>query len=433
MDNKRIKSSSNNDTSSNTTITENNNNKPIFVLVGITTLDVILQIPEEIQPDMKTRATSQINTVGGNATNSAVVLSKLLDTSESDTTKDIGDDTSSSTGGDVSVEKLTNTSLKNNVFLISQMPSRNDPQTKQVLDYLHDDTSVNTSLLCYKRDEHNNSKFTLPISYVISASSTGSRTIINYRGNNHHDNSTPELLCEEFERALNTLLRSVYVTSRSKSAPIIFHFEGRNVPQVSLMMKLLEQHEQANRFHITLELEKKRGDGFMDERNLLSFCPSVVIFSKQWILERYPSFVNVESTLIQTLIQQRWLFANNNGIENNRIDVKRPITFLFTMGNFGALLIDIPAGNLNLPLTSSTITTPSQVVPPHTLNHADLVDTNGAGDAFLAGFLHGKYSKKLADSFHSVVWAHIVAAGKIKIKGFKAIDVGRCEELLAAQ
>ena len=145
-----------------------------LVVVGACYLDHILSVPRYPEEDEKLRAKSLSIRRGGNGPNTLEVLQQMV-------------------GG--------TTGRSASLFLCSTLPSSDCSATAKIRNSLGPMVDLST---CIYREDH-----TEPASsYIFSAASSGSRTIVNY-------NSLPEMTVDEFKD----------VCRRIESDEVWYHFE----------------------------------------------------------------------------------------------------------------------------------------------------------------------------------------------------------------
>ncbi|VDM96899.1 unnamed protein product [Thelazia callipaeda] len=168
-----------------------------ILIVGLTCLDIVNYVESYPVEDGDSRVVKQVWTTGGNATNNITVLNQL----------------------------------NSHSVLFSSIPAQ-----CPVLESLLKGAGIKTNY-CIRR-----SNSELPISTIIVSESTGSRTILHYRGQLQEPN------CREFQDAFPDISRFSWI-----------HFEGRNFENVISMIRHVRKMRQNNeKPTISLECEKVR-------------------------------------------------------------------------------------------------------------------------------------------------------------------------------
>ena len=148
---------------------------PTLVVVGACYLDTILTVPYYPKEDEKLRAVSLSKRRGGNGPNTLEVLGQLINPRDEPEASSLA--------------------------LCSVLPSANSVAVGQIKASLGSHVDVST---CIYREAYTEAAS----SYIISATGSGTRTIVNY-------NELPEMTLAEFE----------LVCSRIDSRQIWYHFE----------------------------------------------------------------------------------------------------------------------------------------------------------------------------------------------------------------
>ncbi|MES9873319.1 MAG: PfkB family carbohydrate kinase [Candidatus Sedimenticola sp. 6PFRAG7] len=252
-----------------------------ILAVGIATLDIINTVDAYPGEDQEVRASQQRLSRGGNATNTLVVLSQLGQ--KCDWAGVLADDPDSS-------------------YLVADL------------------NRYNIDLGCCEAYPGGKT----PTSYVSLSAATGSRTIVHYR-------DLPEYSAAAFEKV--ALEDYDWV-----------HFEGRNVPDLALML----QRAKANGVACSLEIEKPRAG--IEE---LFGLPDVLLFSRAYAVEKGYDQPADFLRSVQPLIS-------------------RGGKVFLAWGEEGGAALDADGR-----FCSSPAFAPGQVV-----------DTLGAGDVFNAGVIH---------------------------------------------
>ncbi|RZF35567.1 hypothetical protein LSTR_LSTR005095 [Laodelphax striatellus] len=210
----------------------------------------------------------------------------------------------------------------------------------------------------------------LPLSTVIINQQNGSRTII------HSNKSFPELSCQEFEKI-------------DFSAYSWVHFEGRNIEQITGMIKfLLTWRSKSNScLKISIEIEKPRSN-----QEVLIPLADVVLLGKDFAL-----FSGCRS-MVET-------------IQKFKHNLKSGATLISVWGTEGATGYSESAGCKHSPAYLQLIT----------------VDTLGAGDTFAAALVFSLNKGNALDK--SIEFACKVAGVKTGIKGFSLLKTV-CENIL---
>lgn len=199
-------------------------------------------------------------------------------------------------------------------------------------------------------------EYQFPVSTIIINSQNGSRTIV------HSNKDLPELDYEHFKN----------IDFRNYSW---IHFEGRNVSEVSKMMKCVNDYNNfsENSITISVELEMRK------EALCLATLANIIFVGKEF--SKNHNWDGMEKTLTEM-----------------RKHVKPSSTVISIWGKEGAMASN-PEGTFSAP-----------AYPP-----VKEVDTLGAGDTFIGGFIHNmSKGKDLNESLHSAC----------KIAGFKVGTYG---------
>ena len=206
-----------------------------YLTVGVACIDEVYDLAEYPEQDSKVRATSKALQRGGNAANTAVVLSGLLADKEAGV-------------------------KSNRVFLCAAISD--DAEGKFIEQDLLEH-KVGTCGLIWRSSREEST----PKSVVLRVKDT--RTIV------HHRNSR-EISPEEFNQALKAVQDSTEV---DKGMSLWVHFEGRSTQDTLEMMQTVRS--QAGRpCRMSLELERART---RDECQLLTTSPEVVVFSNSFV------------------------------------------------------------------------------------------------------------------------------------------------------
>jgi len=200
-----------------------------------------------------------------------------------------------------------------------------------------------------------------PTSYICLNKLNGSRTIVHYR-------DLPELTFEHFAQL-------------DLSHVDCCHFEGRNIVQQLKMISHLKQNHPE--ILISVEIEKPR----IDIEQLFS-NPDILFFSREYI--QYNRHVSAD------------YFLNSPNIAK----LRDHSILVCTWGDQGAWL-----------------TSPGEAAIHHqaAINVSNLVDTIGAGDTFIAGFLHQWLLDK--DPQQAVKFATTLASQKCSQSGFDDVVI----------
>ena len=282
-----------------------------ILLTGIAVLDIINHVSTFPEEDTEIRACGQSIRRGGNASNSATILSQL----------------------------------KHDCMLAAPV-SDDAPGQFIVTDLKQNNIQLATSCLHHG--------YTTPTSYITLNQENGSRTIIHYR-------NLPELCFNQFDQI-------------DLKDFIWFHFEARNTPDVHQMMFKAREFNKV----ISLEAEKER-----DNLDLLFPLADIIFFSRPFALSR--GFVNAQSCL-----------QHFNKIHTDKL-------LVCTWGSDGAYAMQ---GDLLFSSSAFYID--------------KAVDTIGAGDTFIAGFIHSQLSALSIQD--SLIYACRLAGLKCSQTGFDNLE-----------
>lgn len=238
-----------------------------LIAVGAVACDILLGVPHFPAEDSKLRTTSFHKRRGGNVGNSFEVLQQLLVTGSQQ-----------KTGNDVEL------------VLVAALPARASPSidfiassfqgTSPALDHGKDAQKDAARPLvdmshCLYRDGYDE-----PVtSYIISSEAKQTRTIVNH-------NPLPEMAFEEFVQIVDSVTSST--ASRENGEHYWFHFEGR-IPATTLRcMRHLrssgtcQPREAGDALHtslmISVELEKPGREGLQD----LAYEANLIFYSRSW-------------------------------------------------------------------------------------------------------------------------------------------------------
>ncbi|EDW40173.1 GL25057 [Drosophila persimilis] len=207
-----------------------------------------------------------------------------------------------------------------------------------------------------------------PFSSVILAQDSGTRTII------HCNKNYPQVTWEDFKKI--DLTRYGWV-----------HFEARNVAETSRMMQSIVEHNRNSGERIIISLDFET----LYEQNLkLCYPCDYVVFSKELASQKgWKSPKDTCEFLAANLSLQGTL---------------KPPVIICPWGSAGAVCLDA-SGNYH-------------ELPPY--KPKQVVDTLGAGDSFMAGFIYGTHVHKW-DLAEAVDFANRVASHKINKFGYDHI------------
>ncbi|MDH5472148.1 MAG: PfkB family carbohydrate kinase [Gammaproteobacteria bacterium] len=282
-----------------------------ILLTGIVVLDIINTVSSYPEEDSETRALSQEIRRGGNASNTATVLSQL--------------------GHDCVIASTLS----------------NDQSGQFLLKDLHQNRIQIDTSFCLNR-------YTTPVSYITLNNNNGSRTIIHYR-------NLPELTFNQFD--------SINLEKYNW-----LHFEGRNVDQVHEMMKKAKSYNKT----ISLEVEKER-----DNINILLPLADIIFFSRPFA--RLHGFKNAQQCL-----------KYFNSIYPDKL-------LICTWGTDGAFAMQ-----------------DNNEYSSHAFYVQKSVDTIGAGDTFIAAFIHAHLINSTTSD--SLIYACRLAGLKCSQNGFNNLE-----------
>ncbi|KAK2749329.1 hypothetical protein FQN55_003655 [Onygenales sp. PD_40] len=345
-----------------------------LITIGACYLDTILTVPHYPGEDEKLRATTLSRRRGGNTLNTLEVLQQLLLTPYH--------------------QHLTPKHSRPspiNIYPIAVLPARWSPATQEIEASLQPqpqsslvkpNVAVSVDLkLCVYREECSEPA----ASYIIKSVEAGTRTIVNYNG-------LREMGFWDFVSALDRLGadgegKEDGDGDRDGDGGRWFHFEGR-IPDVTLQCIRYLRHDHP-KDKISVEIEKPGREGLQE----LAAAADVVFYSKSW--------------------------AVGNGYESAMecLEAQSPLTpkatlLCCTWGEKGAALMDKQQGT-------------SANSPAYKLGQAQVVDTIGAGDTFIAAILYALiYRGKPAGGFDVdslVGFANQIAGRKVEREGFEGL------------
>lgn len=282
-----------------------------ILLTGIAVLDITNTLTSYPEEDSEVRAISQQLRRGGNASNTASVLSQL----------------------------------RHQCFLATTLAD------DQAGEYLKNDLD-NSDIMLAKDCILSNS--TTPTSYITLNQKNGSRTIIHYR-------DLAELNFSQFDKI-------------SLDKFEWFHFEGRNIDQTRKMMQKAQTFSRP----VSLELEKNRTD-----IDTLVPMANIVFISRPFALCR--KFTNAEDCL-----------RHFNSLFPEKL-------FICSWGEEGASAIQY----------NEFYTSPAIKID-------NIVDTLGAGDTFIAAFIHAQLNT--SDIDESLTYACKLAGLKCTQSGLNNLE-----------
>ncbi|MDH5765440.1 MAG: PfkB family carbohydrate kinase [Gammaproteobacteria bacterium] len=283
-----------------------------ILLTGIVTLDIINHLQNYPEEDCEARALAQDFRRGGNASNTATILSQL----------------------------------NHNCTLAANITD--DGSGSFLLDDLHNN-HIELPSDCQL------SGYTTPTSYISLSQKSGSRTIIHYR-------NLPELSHHQFNQI--QLDRFDWL-----------HFESRNIHETRKIMDTASQYEKT----ISLELEKPRENS----QSLIDFA-NIIFISRPY----------AESLHFKTATD---CIQHFHSLYPEKI-------FICTWGASGANAIN------HEDLYSCPATTTENII-----------DTIGAGDTFIAGFIHAFL--KLGTLEKSLIYATRLAGLKCTQNGLTNLEI----------
>ncbi|KAI9017230.1 Ribokinase-like protein [Gaertneriomyces semiglobifer] len=245
-----------------------------------------------------------------------------------------------------------------------------------------------------------------PASYILSTPT--SRTIISH-------NDLPELTSEEFIACHSTSSGAIEKFDRDHHW---YHFEGRNVDNVKRMIEFLRTARKAQDGNVTIsvEVEKPNREGLLELADLADVVFFSWAYAEGW-------FRNVSADVPNEDDQKALVFLTT--VAKNRVT---SFVYFLTHGANGVYV-----------LTSAT-STPDHV---HGVRVANVLDTTGAGDTFIAGAIWGmsvwrlnpndaaKVACLLAgtkcgmDGLDNVGTASVNAFGTSSLQWLEAYNVGR--------
>lgn len=237
--------------------------RTVIVLMGGACLDIVLEVDEFPDEDGETRATGVRTSIGGNATNSAVVLSQLLSSFQH-----LAWSSSS-----------VNTSLQTRVALIAAISDPTLDANSGTLVKALSSAGVSTDGLVVV------APLGLPTSYITASLSSGSRTIVHHRG-------IPEYSERNLQSAFGKVLTSDDIDVHGSQCQW-FHAEGRSIAATGDLLRQLRTHgscvesAECGARHrgyncppiLSLEIEKHRSDG--DVESLMPYV-DIVFLSREY-------------------------------------------------------------------------------------------------------------------------------------------------------
>ncbi|CAK7274223.1 hypothetical protein SEPCBS119000_006060 [Sporothrix epigloea] len=351
-----------------------------LILTGACYVDTLLDVPYFPQEDDKLSATAARARRGGNCLNSIEVLLQLVDRQRQEETGNGRSDGDVDGDGDDALVKT---------HLISVLPARDASATAMIAQSFGAQpggASPNLDLCLYRAGH------STPAScYIIRSAATGSRTIVSHHG-------LPDMETVEFEEAAERFFER-HQTSAADSS--LWHFEGR-IPSTTLAcieyLRTRKGSDSRTRTikTISVEVEKPGREGLRD----LAAAADIVFYSRSWAENE--GYSSAEAC-----------------VRGEGANVPKEALIFCTWGAQGAVAYSRRWGK------ESIVTCPAPEVPA-----ANIVDTVGAGDTFVAGVLYQLATNKALqkpagdgmlskDTIRDVLaFAVALATRKIQIDGF---------------
>lgn len=330
-----------------------------LIAIGAVYLDTILTVPHYPGEDEKLRATSIVRRRGGNCPNTLEVLSQFVHDGEHNPVQENRE------------EKIgtPSTTPPSGLALIAVLPDEESVAYAEIAESL---PAVDMSWSTVREDANE-----APSSYIIKSEATGSRTIVNF-------NELAEMTFEDFRSSFDKLTAEYDLVNGLQSENCWCHFEGR-IPDVTLeCIKFLRASYLG--VTISVEIEKPGRKGLQE----LAEEADVVFYSKS--RARSKGYASAGECLKQqaTLVHRA--------------------SYLFcTWGADGAAAFH-------------RSTKECLVLPAYLMEGAQVVDTIGAGDTFIAGILYGFLEhEETWDLERKLAFAIEFAGRKVVQEGFSGL------------
>lgn len=186
----------------------------------------------------------------------------------------------------------------------------------------------------------------MPVSYIVASRETGSRTIV-------HSRTIAELSCDAFAAQVGRYLKQV---RQDVTAPVWFHFEGRNMETVRNMMLHIREH--VPQAKISVEIEFPRYPWSL-AKTLASFA-DYVFMSKDYLRDNIQ--ISTAGEFFEGIQEKQWGEDWSRWVR----------AFICPWGADGVYYLD---------MTDSA----THHIPTTQLDH--VVESNGAGDSFIGATL----------------------------------------------
>ncbi|KAF4036710.1 pfkB family carbohydrate kinase [Phytophthora infestans] len=276
------------------------------IAVGTAAIDVVHEVAAYPAEDTKARSLATYKCRGGNAASALVVCSQL--------------------GG-----------------RCRWLSTSTDPEKDNDAAFIHADLAafnVDCSLAVIEKEG------SMPVSYIVASRETGSRTIV-------HSRTIAELSCDAFAAQVGRYLKQV---RQDVTAPVWFHFEGRNMETVRNMMLHIREH--VPQAKISVEIEFPRYPWSL-AKTLASFA-DYVLMSKDYLRDNIQ--ISTAGEFFEGIQEKQWGEDWSRWVR----------AFICPWGADGVYYLD---------MTDSA----THHIPTTQLDH--VVESNGAGDSFIGATL----------------------------------------------
>ena len=309
----------------------------------------------------------------------------------------------------------------NNVYIMSPMPSKKRSQF--LLNKLNENR-INTELVI-----HDEKSDDMTCSFIIISENNGSRTIINqslYKSLRKQDfmdkmNITQNMV-DNSSSVIGILTDLLNIFGAGESNGVnesklnqfeLIHFEGRSIQFLLDILPVIIRNK--SDIFITIEIEK--------ERHLLSDnFQSKNMKNNEYVINRLIPFGDILFFSRELAIRRGYTTPHNfikyiiNEYYDKKVNKSKPFIIVLAWGSNGAYL------------TKCVYTDSNEYIIHHIKGYKQtrVIDTCGAGDTFIAAFLHAFNTSHLNVTINNLIscvdFACKVAGFKVSNKGFKCIE-----------